>query len=162
MFTDSVVVENRVQGFEKTWKENDKNYKIVVYVRYDDRCKNGHNTFSITGDIFENGLWFSGGCLHKDVVENFPEFEHLIKWHLCSSDGPLHYIENSMYWAGKRGWCHGAKDDPPNLRHFRNTAVWPEATQEDMENVTEDILNERLPKLMNEFRECVEDFGFTF
>lgn len=79
---------------------------IKATVRYDDQCRNGHNTFSITGEIYlprrpDGG---GGGCLHDEISKAFPELAPLIKWHLCSSDGPMHYLENTVYLAGDRDY----------------------------------------------------------
>lgn len=41
----------------------------------------------------------SGGCIHDEVAKHFPELAHLIKWHLSSTDGPMHYVANTVYWA---------------------------------------------------------------
>jgi len=77
----------------------------TVTLRYDDNCGNGHNTFSITAegkDMF--------GCLHDEIAEAMPMLKPFIKWHLTSSDGPMHYIGNTVYhasdcdhWGGKKG-----------------------------------------------------------
>lgn len=67
-----------------------------VVLRYDDRCGNGYNTFSITVES-KNDTY--GGCMHNTVCKVFPEFAHLIKWHLCSSNGPHAYIANTLYFA---------------------------------------------------------------
>lgn len=91
---------------------------LVATVRYDDQCGNGHNTFSITADLYTtrgssrdgvikhtNGRtlkWFSGGCLHEAIAKRLPELAPLVKWHLCSNDGPLHYISNTTYLASDR------------------------------------------------------------
>jgi len=66
----------------------------TVTLRYDDQCGNGHNTFSITASGRD-----MGGCCHGEVVQAFPDLEPFIKWHLCSSDGPLHYIANTTHHA---------------------------------------------------------------
>ena len=66
----------------------------TVTLRYDDQCGNGHNTFSMTASGRD-----MGGCCHEEIVQAFPDLEPFIKWHLCSSDGPLHYIENTIYHA---------------------------------------------------------------
>ena len=70
---------------------------INVVVRYDDQCNNGHNSFSITGTLYRDGVTQSSGCIHDDIVEFMPELAHLVKWHLMQSDAPLHYIENTIY-----------------------------------------------------------------
>lgn len=78
--------------------------RIYAQIRYDDECGNGHNTFSITAEIPEQGMF---GCCHDEFAEAFPEYAHLLKWHLCSADGPLHYIANTMYHARQNGPTHG-------------------------------------------------------
>ena len=41
--------------FTKLYREDGQQYKITAEVRFDDECKNGHKTFSITGEILRNG-----------------------------------------------------------------------------------------------------------
>jgi hypothetical protein len=90
----------------KVYTENGREYRITAHVRHDDQCGNGHNTFSITGEIDEKrgGVFreYSGGCIHDDIAKHFPELAVFIKWHLTSTDGPLHYIANTVYHAGDR------------------------------------------------------------
>jgi hypothetical protein len=83
---------------------------IVAEMRFDDDCGNGHNSFAITAEIFRPGArdCEACGCLHDEVAEYFPELAPLIKWHLTSSDGPLHYIANTVYHAGDRD-CWGLR-----------------------------------------------------
>ena len=82
----------------KTFHKDTESGWIKATVRHDDRCGNGHNTFSITAHMFEERC-HSYGCLHDEVAQWFPELAPLIKWHLCSTDGPLHYIANTVYHA---------------------------------------------------------------
>lgn len=148
---------------------------ITATVRLDDEWGNGHNTFSITGEIRVRGRWEAGGCLHDEIAKAFPELAPLIRWHLCSTDGPLHYIENTMYWLGWRGYCDGRDGSPPNLDHARKSAVWPDMPdhtpsgdlasvigRQDAKGVIEAELRERLPGLMAEFRAAVEAFGLVW
>lgn len=129
------------------------NTMITARVRYDDQCGNGHNTFSITAEVVTpEGRKQTGGCLHEEIARVFPELAPFIKWHLVSSDGPMHYIANSTYWA-KEG----------NLDFARSCAVWPDATDEELLSPDlEQKLRDRLPALMEEFRTAVESLGFTF
>lgn len=87
---------------------------IWVHLRYDDECGNGHNTFAITGTVRvpKRREPVAGGCLHEEIAAAFPELEPLIKWHLCSSDGPMHYLSNTLYLAGERD-CHGKLKGEP-------------------------------------------------
>lgn len=77
-------------------KEGGKEFTISATVRFDDECGNGHNTFSITGEIPAQGMF---GCLHDEIAKHFPELAPLIKWHLVSTDGPMHYVANVTYHA---------------------------------------------------------------
>jgi len=81
---------------------------VVAEVRHDDRCGNGHNTFSITGvvRVRDRRLGYmaehSSGCVHEDIALAIPQLAPYLKWHLCSTDGPLHYVANTVYMAGDR------------------------------------------------------------
>lgn len=83
-----------------------KNNRIKAFIRFDDECKNGHNSFAITGEMYDYTLtrnqWHSGGCIHDDVAKAFPEIAHLIKWHLTDSTCPMHYLANATYHASDR------------------------------------------------------------
>lgn len=92
--------------------------RITVNISFDDECKNGHNSFSITGDIRNTyGRDIVGGCIHNEVAKHFPELAHLIKWHLCSTDGPMHYIANTLYHAGDRDHNGKRAGEPIYFEH---------------------------------------------
>lgn len=85
-----------------------ENIYVTPTVRYDDKCGNGHNTFAITASLYERvdgGIMreYGGGCCHDEIAKSHPELAPLIKWHLCSSDGPMHYIANTVYHAKEHG-----------------------------------------------------------
>lgn len=86
------------------------NRQMKVEIRFDDECHNGHNTFAITAHIYHPGGrdWDACGCLHDEIREYFPELAHLVQWHGCTTDGPLHYIANTLYLAGDRD-CNGKR-----------------------------------------------------
>jgi hypothetical protein len=77
-------------------------------ISYDDECNNKHNTFAITGTIYDKPschvVCTTCGCLHEEFALIFPEYKHLLKWHHMNSDGPLHYLPNTMYLAGNRDY----------------------------------------------------------
>lgn len=80
---------------------------LAIEMRFDDACKNGHETFAITGTLRDrrvkrDGGVVAAGCLHDDVARVFPELAHLIPWHMTSTDGPMHYVANAVYLAGDR------------------------------------------------------------
>ena len=151
----SVLTKHQVNAYgPKIYTEGGETYKLTATVRYDDQCGNGHNSFGITGAQYRkrrNGTWEEDcfGCMHETIIKHFSELAPYIKWHLCSSDGPMHYLANTTYHAMSG-----------NLDHARSTAIWPDATLEDLQD--QDKLEARLPGLLEEFKQAVESLGFTF
>lgn len=134
--------------------------RMTVTLRHDDSCGNGHNTFSITADIKpKHGRGGEmGGCIHDEIREYFPELAYLIPWHLCSTDGPLHYVANTTYHASDTDWRGEPKT--PDIDRARRCAIWPDATLEQLQSV--DALNARLDGLLAEFRRTIEALGMVY
>ena len=186
-------------------------HKLTVTVRHDDECGNGHNSFAITGEEYlktKYGQWklYAGGCMHKTIAEHFPTLAPYIKYHLMSTDGPMHYLANTLYHVKEHGpthaWVYYTVQDPlklieqeeilltyptsdkaqeaegkpgyrvvydektskkRNLDYARSSAVWPEATDEELLSPDLEIrLKARLPKLMEEFQQAVESLGLVY
>ncbi len=104
----TVLTKSQSKQYLAEWQEGKNCYSMTATVRHDDQCGNGHNTFSITADIRENGKEYMGGCCHEEITKRIPELAPYIKWHLTSTDGPMHYIANTVYTAGERD-CHGLR-----------------------------------------------------
>lgn len=207
--TESVLTKKQEKKFLASYVQDGKECSIVATVRHDDRCGNGHNTFSITGILRGNFREVSCGCIHDDIAKHIPELAPFIKWHLMSTDEPMHYIANTLYHADEHGpkyaWVYYTGDSDPlnlggtkerlvgyekaetarkaegkpgyrvewdlktaktrNLDHARSSAVWPDATDEQLTQEPEKLkatLLARLPALMAEFRAAVESLGFTY
>lgn len=77
-------------------------YIIDVEIRLDDKNKNGHQDFSITGSIYagsrlERNL-LNYGCIHEEIAKYFPEFKNFIALHLADFTGtPMYACENAYY-----------------------------------------------------------------
>jgi len=95
-----------------------KGEKILMHaeVRFDDNCKNGHNSFAVIGhgwyDKWKARDWDFCGCVHDEIAAVFPELKHLIKWHLMSSDSPMHYVANTVFHASNRDHNGRLKGEP--------------------------------------------------
>jgi hypothetical protein len=193
-----------MNDFSKTFVAYDGDHTIKATIRYDDRGRNGHQTFSITGSTHD-----TCGCIHETIAAFFPHLAKYIKWHLFSSDGPLHYVANTVFlagdqdcWGGRKGevrdyrynvivngglvfecepYClpdeeeanliakriggevvpvpwllHEGKER--NLDAARHTAVWLDATDEDLTAPgLEARLKARLPKLLEEFNSDMKE-----
>jgi len=105
---------------EVTWADEDgRKYRLIARASFDDECHNGHATFSLTGELSTfpehraRWVWIAGGCLHEDIAKRIPELERYIKWHLCSTDGPMYYISNTVYLAGDKD-CWGHRKGEPS------------------------------------------------
>ena len=76
---------------------------IIVKIRLNDECKNGHQDFAITADIYKTGMrsdrsFLAGGCCHDDILKHFPEFKIFVNLHLCDFAGvPMYAVENGFY-----------------------------------------------------------------
>jgi len=97
----TTLTKDQKQHFTKQIDIDGTPCEMTVQLRFDDQCGNGHNTFAITADIRGRHIDM-GGCLHDEIREHFPELAHLIRWHLVSTDGPMHYIANTTYLASDR------------------------------------------------------------
>lgn len=150
----SILVKNQKRTFTKRIKFEGEPCKMTVVIRYDDKCNNGHNTFSITGTI-KNSIIDIGGCIHEEIEKYFPEFKHLIKWHLCTSDGPLQYITNTKYWVKYN-----------NITIAKKHVIWGVTSQDTDNNLKllndETFLMGRLPFLLKAFKKDIEDLGFLY
>ncbi len=157
----SKLTKHQIQIHQKLIKYKGKLCRITVKLRYDDECDNGYNTFSITGTIGElseyTGRYHTviSGCIHKEIEKYFPELKHLIKWHLCSSDGPLHYIANTRYWVSKN-----------NIEYAKKSTIWGTTKFDTDSNLKllddEGFLKHRLPLLLQAFKEIIETIGFVY
>lgn len=119
---------------------------IKAGVSFDDECGNGHNSFAITATVTNprrRNDHEACGCLHDDVARVFPELAGLIKWHLVATNGPMHYIANTVYHAsdrdhnGKRkgepyAWSQGIRfgNSPVTVKLGDSFAHWLKAAME--------------------------------
>jgi hypothetical protein len=105
-----------------------KGAALWVSVCFDDECSNGHNSFAITAHVTvpKRRDWEACGCLHEDIAAVYPELAPLIKWHLCSTDGPMHYVANTVYLASERDCWHKLKGEPYSFEamiHFGKNPI---------------------------------------
>jgi hypothetical protein len=92
--------------------------KLKIEIRFDDECGNKHNSFAITADYWspervDRREPDSCGCQHDLIIQEYPELAKYIKWHLCSTDGPMHYIANTTFHAGNLD-CWGRSPGQPS------------------------------------------------
>ena len=121
-------------------------YRAVVTLRYDDECGNGHNTFAATASVYGGPAQryapkgepaISGACagMLAKYMPDKSELAEFDKWRLCSSDGPMHYPGNVLFFAGNRdcygrakgqesAWEYGIRFNGVPLTHRIRTRFW--------------------------------------
>lgn len=93
---------------------------VIAKIRLNDECKNGHQDFSITVDIYKAGrrserAYLSGGCCHDDILKSFPEFKTFVNLHLSDANGvPMYAVENGFYHLR-----NGFNNTKPTAKEFK-------------------------------------------
>ena len=110
----------------KTYRYTSNKEILVINVRFDDECGNGHNSLGVTGTLYDTTVkgWgknndrsvITCGCIHETIQD--PRFNvaqevlDAIPCHLASTDGPMHYVANVMYHASDRDCWKRRKGEP--------------------------------------------------
>lgn len=91
---------------------------MTIKIRLNDECKNGHQDFAITADIYQkgkpkkDGYLIMGGCCHEEILKAAPELRLFVSLHLCDYKGiPMHAVENGFYHL-RNGFNDTTPDNP--------------------------------------------------
>lgn len=92
-----------------------------IEIRLNDECKNGHQDFAITADIWEKGkpktdkYWIMGGGCHDEILKVRPDLKIFVDLHLCDYKGtPMHAVENGFYFLHEG--FNEVKPDSPEFK----------------------------------------------
>lgn len=98
-----------------------KGNQMFIKIRLNDECKNGHQDFAITCDIYEKGkpttdrYFISGGCCHDEILKARPDLKIFVDLHLCDYAGiPMHPTANGFYHL-----TNGFNNTPAESPKFR-------------------------------------------
>ena len=76
----------------------------IIKISLNDECRNGHQDFSITADVYQAGkprtdrYWLSGGAKGDEIAKYWPELAPFNALHLCDFKGqPMHGPANARY-----------------------------------------------------------------
>lgn len=72
------------------WRHVPTGAKRRVEIRYGDPCGNGHNRLTLRADGPRE--W---------IAQTWPELAHLVKWDGVGTDGPMHYLANTLWHSGQ-------------------------------------------------------------
>lgn len=78
----SKLVKKQVKRLERTTTLDGEKVNIIVKIRHDDECGNGHNSFTITTNVYKAGkrserAFLMGGCCHDIVAKYFPQLKNI-------------------------------------------------------------------------------------
>jgi calcineurin-like phosphoesterase family protein len=97
-----------------------KGNPITINIRLNDECKNGHQDFAITGDIYEkekprtDRYFISGGCIHEEILKARPDLKIFVSLHLCDYKGiPMYAAANGFYHL--RNGFNNTKPESPEF-----------------------------------------------
>lgn len=98
-----------------------KGNQMTITIRLNDECKNGHQDFTITANIYEKDkpktdrYFIAGGCCHEEILKARPDLKIFVDLHLCDYLGiPMHPTANGLYHL-KNGF-NDTPIDSPNFR----------------------------------------------
>lgn len=144
------------------------NEKTVIKISLDDTCRNGHEDFSLTADIYGkrgDGQWqdVGGGCCHDHILALRPDLKPFADLHLSDVAGvPMHAFANAFYWFagfngglgqeyhGGSGSCGKSAEDCRRIfsEHIRAGAL-------EVDGIVSDC-----PRTEQELQAVLEDMGF--
>lgn len=94
---------------------------LIIEIRLDDECKNGHQDFAITGSGFQKGKPMTdryhiyGGCCHDEIIAARPDLKIFVDLHLSDYEGiPMYAAENGFYHLRA-----GFNNEPPESLQFK-------------------------------------------
>lgn len=96
---------------------------VIIKIRLNDECHNGHQDFSITGEVYQAGKrgdrnLISAGCCHEEILKARPDLKLFVDLHLSTAKGvPMYAIENGFYFL-KNGGNTGTPKEVC-MDHFR-------------------------------------------
>jgi len=140
-------------------KINKKFNVTKLTIRWDDTLDNGHNSFGV---MVEKGLksslednffsLYDDYACSRDLIKHFPEYAHLIKYHMLTSDGYFH-ASNIEYMLNK--------PEKYSLEDAREYAVWEDATEEQLRDT--EALNNYLAKVvLPQLKIEIEKLGMVY
>lgn len=132
--------------YKVTKTKNGKDF--IISIKLADECKNGHNDFSITGEIYPTGKrgdknTESCGAIGDKIAKCFPEFQIFEDLHLSDVNGAPMYASANGFYHLKNSPIETAAE---YLRIPVNEAERLKATSEDEKHFCYNLMRLDIPR----------------
>ena len=148
--------------FTADYFEDGGRFRLIGTLTYGDEYGDGNNTLTVTGELWkqQDNQWIFRACgqMHDEIQRHIPVLRAAIPWHQVSREGPLRYVEDTLYHIATKDRNGAPKQR--NLELARRAARWPYATIDNLRD-RQQLLN-RLPWLLKRFHYVVESYGFEY
>ena len=110
-------------------EKQSKAFDAVIKIKLNDECKNGHQDFSITANIFKHGEpkternSLGAGCCHDAILKIAPEFKQFVNLHLCDKDGIPMYASTNGYYHITVGFDNTENQKEKFCEYYRVTPL---------------------------------------
>jgi hypothetical protein len=105
-------------------------YQILAIASWDDRCRNGSNSFRYSESVVLSGgtnesEYVSLNDVSSSVLETIPaSCRALDKWNGCYPFGPWYYLENGLFQAGDRDHWGLRAGESRQMKTNRGELMW--------------------------------------
>jgi len=124
-----------------------KNGLLTVDIELTHIKGNKKPSFSVTGNIKDD----VSGCIHKEILKEFPDLKDVVALHLADDDGmPMYALENGWYWMqqNKLDYCANLwRTSIQEVEQLKNTCqtkeqlnIWIESQKERWLNEANDVI----------------------
>lgn len=159
------------QVFTRIFKIPNSNNWLKLTLEYSDRDKDLFNTFWCWCDVYPDNPanndqeWcdrnaIASGCLSETIAIAAPKYKKYVKWHLVTTKGPDSYLDNISAVLEDSESVDSFNLRPTLLDLARSWAFWKNATIEQLKDTQ--LLYNRLPQVMSQFKADMEELGFTW
>lgn len=110
-------------------EKKSKDFDAVIKIKLNDECKNGHQDFSITANLYEHNAvktdrnCIGGGCCHEDILKIAPKFKQFVNLHLCDKDGIPTYASANGYYHITIGFDRTENQKEEFCEYYRVTPL---------------------------------------
>lgn len=74
----------------------------------------------VADEMNRRGRVVACGMMHEEIAATFPDLKPLLRWHLWSKEGPMHYTANALHWLEGAGGIRKLYRDETTMQCFEH------------------------------------------